>query len=100
MKIQLSARSDIPATNLYVEILTKDNQPLESRSIMLLVPGGPGGNHTVFDAIKDDLLELSDLILFDPRGCGNSDPSDTRFCTLDQYIEDIEAIRKYFQLNK
>jgi proline iminopeptidase len=67
---------------------------------MLLVPGGPGGNHTVFDAIKDDLLKFSDLILFDPRGCGNSDPSDSTFCSLNQYVGDIEAIRKYFRLDK
>jgi len=100
MKIKIPVRVDAPETNLYVEILTKNNISFGTRSIMLLVPGGPGGNHTVFNAIKEDLFQFSDLILFDPRGCGNSDDADPIFCTIDHYINDIEAIRKHFNLNK
>jgi proline iminopeptidase len=100
MKIKLLSRTDAPETNLYVEVLTKNNKPLGNRNVMLLIPGGPGGNHTVFDAIKDELLMYSDIVLFDPRGCGYSDYSDSRFCSISQYINDIEAIRKNFQLKK
>lgn len=100
MKIKIPARLDAPETNLYVEIITKDVTPLGGRSVMLLVPGGPGGNHTVYDAVKEELLKYSDLILFDPRGCGLSDFSDPTYCTIDHYINDIEAIRNHFQLNK
>ncbi len=100
MKIPIPARSDAPATNIYVEISTANSNPLGSRNVLLLVPGGPGGNHTVYNAIKDDLLNFADLILFDPRGCGNSDFSEPQYCSLQNYINDIEAIRQVFNLKK
>jgi len=99
MKINIPARKNVPATNLYVEIITHSKK-LGDRSIILLVPGGPGGNHTVFHSIKTNLLHYADLILFDPRGCGYSDPSDVAYCSLEHYIEDIEALRQHFNLFK
>ncbi len=66
---------------------------------MILVPGGPGGNHSVYLPMVKDLLPFADLILFDPRGCGNSEPSKAQYCTMEDYIDDIEAIRSYFNVN-
>jgi proline iminopeptidase len=100
MKIRIPRRTNIPATNLYSKIITKPGAIFGERAVMLLIPGGPGGNHTVFDSIIDQLLEYADLILFDPRGCGNSDASDIEYCSLEFYIDDIESIRQHFQLNK
>ncbi len=100
MKIPIPARSDAPATNLYVETFTANNKLLGSRDILLLVPGGPGGNHNVYNAVKDDLLIYADLIVFDPRGCGNSDFSEPQYCSLENYINDIEAVRQFFNLKK
>lgn len=100
MKIKIPERLDAPETRLFVETITKDNKTLGSRQVILLVPGGPGGNHTVYNAVRENLLEFSDLILFDPRGCGYSDFSEPEFCTLQHYINDIDSLRKYFQLSK
>jgi len=99
MKITIPARADAPKTTIFVEILKKGSH-LGSRQVTLMVPGGPGGNHAVYDSIKNDLLELSDLILFDPRGCGYSEYSSPEFCSLNHYINDIDAIRKYFNLSE
>jgi len=96
--IALSARSDAPETRLFCKLAQKEKITFGSRPVMMLVPGGPGGNHHVYLPLADLLLTFADLIFFDPRGCGNSKASDARYCTLDHYIEDIEAIRRYFNL--
>lgn len=99
MIIKINKRADAPETFLYVEHHKKYMDGVE-RPTIILVPGGPGGNHAVYDSIKNDLFELGDLILFDPRGCGLSAKSEVQYCTLDHEIEDIESIRKHFNIDK
>jgi len=103
MKIRIPARIDAPETQLYIEIMSqRDNidNLVKNRSVMILVPGGPGGNHSVYNEIKLEFNKFADLILFDPRGCGYSDSSAPEFCTIHHYINDIEAIRAYYNLPK
>jgi proline iminopeptidase len=103
MKISIPPRKDVPETSLWVETIIDNNfshDTLQKRNTMLLVPGGPGGNHTVYNEIKEELFKYADLIVFDPRGCGYSDPSLAEYCTIDNYIEDIYAIQKHFNLEK
>lgn len=59
---------------------------------MLLIPGGPGGNHRLYADIEEDLFRFADLVIVDLRGCGYSDISDVRFCTLDNHIDDIVVV--------
>ncbi|OGT45087.1 MAG: hypothetical protein A3E82_01070 [Gammaproteobacteria bacterium RIFCSPHIGHO2_12_FULL_38_11] len=98
--IQIPARNKTPATKIYCKVMQKENISLGDRSVMLLVPGGPGGNHAVYLPMTKHLLKFANLILFDPRGCGSSDSSDASYCTIDHYIDDIDAIRAYFNLDK
>ena len=44
--------------------------------------------------------EWCNVILIDPRGCGKSDPCDIIEYHMDVYIDDVEAIRQYFGLEK
>jgi len=97
-KIPIPARNEVPATQLYTKVIQKNETNVDYRPILLLVPGGPGGNHGVFNTIVDKLLKFADLILFDPRGCGYSEPSKAEYCTIYHYIDDIEAIRSYFNI--
>lgn len=104
-KIKISARDSVPATCLYVKCVNKKSAHgvktvFGDDVAILCVPGGPGGNHSVFDTILEGLSVYANLILFDPRGCGNSDESDSKFCTLEHYIDDIEAVRQYFSINR
>lgn len=102
MLIQLAARKEVPATAIYVKVYTESGR-LGQRDIMLLVPGGPGNDHTTYDSpdysITKALLPYVDIILFDPRGCGASEKSLAKYCTLACYVEDIESIRQHFQLS-
>ena len=95
MKVYLPQDGNTPSTNLYVKILRK--KPVDSRitrNILFLIPGGSGGNHSLYTDIEDKLLEFADLVIPDLRGCGYSDSSDVKFCTLEQHIKDIEALRQ------
>jgi proline iminopeptidase len=38
------------------------------------------------------------MILFDPRSCGKSEACPKEFCTLDHYIDDVEAIRQLLNI--
>ena len=100
IRIEIPARGNTPATKFFCKIMQKENTRLGDRPVMLLVPGGPGGNHAVYLPISEHLLKFADLILFDPRGCGSSDSSEAKYCTLDDYIDDLNAIREHFKLNK
>lgn len=98
--IYIPARHNTPATRLYCKVMQKENTALGNRPVILLAPGGPGGNHTVYLPIATFLLRFTDLIFFDPRGCAGSDSSDAQYCTMDHYIDDMEAIRAYFNVDK
>lgn len=97
MLIKIPARNSIPATQLYCEIFQSTN-PNKNCPTLILHPGGPGGNHTVYYQIKDALLPYANLVLFDPRGCGKSEKAETQYCTLDNYIDDLEALRMQLKI--
>lgn len=97
MKILIPPTAETPAAQLYVNVL-KTTDKITDRPVLLLLPGGPGGNHSVYNSIQNELLQYANLILFDPRGCGYSDECDAKYCSIDNYIEDVEALRKHFNL--
>lgn len=104
MKIKIPSRNGIPECELYVEILCGSNNATEQlgrvRPVMFMLPGGPGGNHTVYDDIKTSLLRYADLVLIDPRGCGLSSPSQARFCKMEESAKDVEALRHELRIEK
>ena len=95
MKIHIPASAEAPATDLFVKVLKKEPETVDqtARSVLFLIPGGPGGNHTLYADIEDILFLYTDLVIVDLRGCGYSDPCETRFCTLTQHIHDLESVR-------
>ncbi|MCX7123718.1 MAG: alpha/beta hydrolase [Gammaproteobacteria bacterium] len=99
--IQLPARTNIPATSIYTEIHTKSGH-LGQRDVLILMPGGPGNDHTVCDyaghSFAECILPYVDVILFDPRGCGKSAKSPIEHCTMNEYINDVEAIREHYKI--
>jgi proline iminopeptidase len=104
MKIKIPSRNRVPDCELYVEIITQSadvTTPLaRERPVMFMLPGGPGGNHTVYDGIKMSLFKNADLVLIDPRGCGLSSRSEARFCNMEESVNDIEALRQELGIEK
>ncbi|MCB1828439.1 MAG: alpha/beta fold hydrolase [Coxiellaceae bacterium] len=83
--------ADIRGTRLYFEVIG-EGQPL------ILLPGGPGGDCNLYKKAHLPLAEHFQLILFDPRGCGQSAASEPEKYHIDEYIEDVEALRQYLGL--
>ncbi len=97
LKINLPLRKGVPQTTLYIKAYSKPK--LSSRDTMVLLPGGPGNDHSLYDAIAETLSAFINVVLFDPRGCGSSQKSEVKYCSLEHYIDDVEALRIQLQIS-
>ena len=82
---------------------TDDGRTLSWRELgagppLLLHPGGPGGSSRYFGELPELAAERQ-LLLLDPRGTGDSDrPADPSAYALEDYAEDVEAVREHLGL--
>lgn len=99
MKIDI-ARPHAPATQLFVEVISDNPDKLgQDRPVAFILPGGPGMDHTGYQRYEA-LKEVADLVFHDPRGCGQSDKGDVSQYNMNNYIDDVEDIRKALSLNE
>jgi proline iminopeptidase len=86
--------------------ISVDNSLLYYKTIgngepLIVLHGGPGFDHQTLMPYVGELERDIKVILYDQRGTGKSkglvDPSTIN---IDTFIEDIEAVRKYFSLDK
>jgi proline iminopeptidase len=97
-------KAKIRNTEIYFDIagmqIVPTNDDFAERPVLFLIHGGPGGNHIHFkhDSIK--LQDYAQLVFIDQRGCGFSKKDKKANYTLENNIEDIEALRKYLGLKK
>lgn len=102
MMILIPKRGKIPKTKLYIKVLRKE--PCEdtfwSRKVFILLHGGPGGNHSLYADIENDLLEFADLIIPDMRGCGLSSKANVKYCHLKNHIQDLNVLINKLKIDK
>ena len=71
-----------------------------SGQVLVCHPGGPGFSSLEFGDLAG-LWEKYTLVLLNPRGTGASDrPSDPRAYAIDDYVEDIDALRVHLGLER
>jgi len=96
----------IRGTTLYFDIegagLVPDGPVMREKPVAFIIHGGPGGDHSGFKPVMSPLAETAQLVYFDHRGQGRSgltdpDADPTRF-TLDENVEDMEALRRHLGL--
>lgn len=100
--ITIPQRQDKPEASIFVKILRKNknlNAPWD-RPVMILIHGGPGGNHTLYSDIENDLFELADLVIPDLRGCGLSSKAKVLDCTLNTHINDIDSLIRVLSISE
>ncbi len=89
-------------TEIYFDVdgpaLVPDGTRMRERHTAFLVHGGPGMDHTGLKARYGRLTKTMQLVYFDQRGHGRSARGDPRTYTLDENIEDMEALRRYLGL--
>jgi proline iminopeptidase len=92
-------RAKIRDTEIYFDIdgagLVPDGPRMRERPIAFIIHGGPGGDHSGFKPVLAPLAERMQLVYFDHRGQGRSARGDTAKYTLDENVEDMEALRRH-----
>lgn len=92
----------VRGTRLYFDVdgagLVPDGGAMRARPAAMLVHGGPGGDHSGFKPSMSPLTGRMQLVYFDHRGQGRSDAADPSTYTLDENVEDMEALRQYLGL--
>lgn len=78
--------------------LVPDGDGMRARPSAFLVHGGPGVDHSGLKARYGALAQRMQLVYFDHRGQGRSARGDSQRYTLDENVEDMEALRQYLGL--
>src|SRR3990167_3697781 len=97
-------KANIRGTEIYFDVAgmhtAPDGNNLTEKPVLFLLHGRPGGNHIHFkyDSIK--LQKYAQLVFIDQRGCGWSKKTKKSDYTMENNIEDIEALRKYLGLKQ
>jgi len=87
--------TSIDGTKLYI-------QEFGSVEPVILLAGGPGLNAIYLKPIWDSLSSKHRCIVLDQRGTGKSKTAkiDTVSFTIENYVNDLEALRKYLKLDQ
>ncbi|KAA2211750.1 alpha/beta fold hydrolase [Teichococcus oryzae] len=78
--------------------LVPDGPRMRERPVAMILHGGPGGDHSGFKPGFSPLAERMQLVYVDHRGQGRSARGDPARYTLDENVEDLEALRRHLGL--
>ena len=91
-------------TEIYFDVegsgLVPDRAQMREKPVAFLIHGGPGADHSSYKPTFSPLSRKMQLVYFDHRGQGRSARGDKSTYTLDNNVEDMEALRQYLGLNK
>ncbi|HET6184628.1 MAG TPA: alpha/beta fold hydrolase [Acetobacteraceae bacterium] len=94
--------AEIRGTRLFFDVeglgLVPQGAAMEKRPVAFAIHGGPGGDHSGFKPSFSPLAADMQLVYFDHRGQGRSARGDPTAYTLDENVEDMEALRRHLGL--
>ena len=97
-------RASIRGTELYFDVegmgLVPDGSRMREQPAAFVLHGGPGGDHSGFKPGFSPLARRMQLIYPDHRGQGRSAHGDPARYTLDENVEDLEALRRHLGLGQ
>jgi len=97
-------RAKVRDTEIYFDVegagLVPDGPRMVERPTAFLLHGGPGGDHSGFKPAFSPLAERMQLVYVDHRGQGRSARGPKETYTLDNNVEDLEALRQHLGLGK
>ncbi|WP_421657095.1 alpha/beta fold hydrolase [Leptothermofonsia sp. ETS-13] len=97
-------RAKIRDTEIYFDVegsgLVPDGTRMREKPTAFLVHGGPGADHSSFKPTFSPLSQKMQLVYFDHRGQGRSARGAKETYTLDNNVEDMEALRQYLGLDR
>jgi pimeloyl-ACP methyl ester carboxylesterase len=82
-----------PNVHLFVDTegvsLVPDTLTMREKPTLILLHGGPGYDHASFKPAFSELSDITQIIYYDHRGHGRSDPRPINELTLDTFADDI-----------
>ncbi|MGN6798265.1 MAG: alpha/beta fold hydrolase, partial [Gaiellaceae bacterium] len=98
-------RVEVEGVRLYVDVdgakLRRNGLVLEERPTVLIVPTGPGNDHSPYrDHIGPLLAEEMQVVYMDLRGFGRSDLSEPAKWNTEQWSSDIKAITELLEIER
>ncbi len=97
-------RAKIRDTEIFFDIegssLVVDGSRMREKPVAFLVHGGPGVDHSSYKLGFSPLSQKLQLVYFDHRGQGRSARGPKETYTLENNVEDMEALRQYLGLDK
>lgn len=97
-------RAKIRDTEIYFDIegagLVPDGPKMRTKPIAFIIHGGPGADHSSYKPTFSTLSDRLQLVYYDLRGQGRSQRGAKETYTLENNIEDLEALRQYLGLDK
>jgi proline iminopeptidase len=95
-------RARIRDTEIFFDVdgagLIAEGANMRERPTAFLIHGGPGVDHAGLKGRYGRLSERMQLVYFDQRGHGRSARGDPHKYTLDENVEDVEALRQHLGL--
>lgn len=96
--------ANVRGTRLYFDVegpqLMADGERMAERPTVVLLHGGPGGDHTGFRAQGNWLREFAQVVYLDNRGSGRSANGDPGSYTLDNNVDDLAAVCDYLGIER
>ena len=97
-------RAKIRDTEIYFDVegsgLVVDGSRMREKPVMFVIHGGPGADHTSYKPSFSPLSQKAQLVYFDHRGQGRSARGAKETYTLENNVEDMEALRQHLGLDK
>ncbi|NET43605.1 alpha/beta fold hydrolase [Okeania sp. SIO2B3] len=91
-------------TEIYFDVegaaLVPDGERMREKPVAFVIHGGPGADHTSYKPTFSPLSQKLQLVYFDHRGQGRSARGAKETYTLENNVEDMEALRQYLGLEK
>jgi proline iminopeptidase len=97
-------QAKIRDTTLYFDVegagLVVDGPTMREKPVAFLLHGGPGADHTSYKPTFSVLTDMLQLVYIDHRGQGRSARGNPDTYTLDNNVDDLEALREYLGLKQ
>jgi proline iminopeptidase len=96
--------ANVNSTKIFFDIegqgLVPDGPIMRQKPVCFVLHGGPGGDHTAYKPGLTPISEWMQLVYIDNRGSGLSETGPQSTYTLENNVEDVEALRRYLGLEK
>ena len=89
-------RIEVNGVRLYVDIegagLVPDGPRMREKPTLVLLHGGPGGDHSIYKPAFSALSDIAQIVYYDHRGCGRSEDGPRERWTLAQWGDDVKGL--------